>query len=64
MNARMRIAPPQREQTSGSTSYTCLINRAQARLAANGVNGRLNRSASDPLEDRGHTYAPFPRPTP
>jgi hypothetical protein len=33
MNAMMRIAPAQRGQTRGSTSYTCLIRRAQARLA-------------------------------
>ena len=33
MNARIRMVPAQRGQTSGSTSYTCLISRAQARFA-------------------------------
>jgi len=34
MKAMIRIGPVRRGQTRGSTSYTCLISRAQARFAA------------------------------
>ena len=37
MNARIRMAPPQREQASGSASYTCLMSRAQARFTSEGA---------------------------
>jgi hypothetical protein len=34
MKAMIRMGPVQRGQTRGSTSYTCLMSRAQARDAA------------------------------
>ncbi len=34
MNAMIRIGLPQRGQTRGSTSYTCLMSRAHARFTA------------------------------
>jgi hypothetical protein len=34
MKAMIHMALPQRSQMRGSTSYTCLISRAQARFAA------------------------------
>ena len=37
MNAMIRIAPAHRGHTRGSTSYTCLINRAQARFETDGA---------------------------
>ncbi len=36
MKARILIAPPQRGQTSGSTSYTILMRHTQARFAVEG----------------------------
>jgi hypothetical protein len=38
MNAMVRMALPQRGQTRGSTSYTCLMSRAQARFAVEAAN--------------------------
>jgi len=37
MNARTRIGPAHRGQTRGSTSYTGLISRSQARFASDGA---------------------------
>ena len=46
MKAMIRMAPAQRGQTRGSTSSTCLISRAQARLAAE-LETPLNSSMVD-----------------
>ena len=37
MKAMMRMGPAHRGHTSGSTSYTCLMRRAQARFATDGI---------------------------
>jgi hypothetical protein len=58
MNARIRMVPPQRGQTSGSTSYTCVISRAQARFAAE-ADTSLNSSMRD--EFSPCAFRRFPR---
>jgi len=51
MNARIRMAPTQRGQTSGSTSYTCVISRAHARFATEAETSskgcKVTRAATD-----------------
>ena len=52
------MVPPQRGQTSGSTSYTCVISRAQARFAAE-ADTSLNSSMRD--EFSPCAFRRFPR---
>ena len=58
MKAMIRMAPAHRGQTSGSTSYTCVISRAQARFAAEAATS-LHASMSVGFSPRA--FRRFPR---
>ncbi len=65
IKAMMRIAPPQRGHTSGSASYTVLINSAQRCLKINepGAGGISTVPAGDPGWAYSSDFLRFPRLT-